>query len=170
MLGEPFEVAPPPVTVTVIVVVGPTAEWSAWRSEASIVCWPGDKLSTCAVFPYTIWYEPAVAARAVEAQVDVIVAGARIAEGLVRGQVHGERLAHLRAVGGCGDRERVTAATGGGSGRTVRARSGEDSLSAITAGRTIRRAMRCRMAGSFRRLDYRGSTDGRRSPAHDQAG
>src|SRR5207253_4091120 len=45
MLGEPLEVAPP-VTVTVIVAVGPTAEWSACRSEASIVCCPEDRKST----------------------------------------------------------------------------------------------------------------------------
>jgi len=42
MLGEPLDVAPP-VTVTVIEVVGPTAEWSAFLSEASIVCLPAER-------------------------------------------------------------------------------------------------------------------------------
>src|SRR5439155_14915978 len=46
MLGEPLDV-PPPVTVTVTVVVGPTAEWSAFLSDASIVCCPGERPWTC---------------------------------------------------------------------------------------------------------------------------
>ena len=57
MLGEPLEVAPP-VTVTVIVAVGPTAEWSACRSEASIVCCPDERPWTCAESLYTSWYPP----------------------------------------------------------------------------------------------------------------
>ena len=52
MLGEPLEVAPP-VTVTVIVVVGPTAEWSAFLSDASIVCFPAERPWTCVVSLYT---------------------------------------------------------------------------------------------------------------------
>jgi len=52
MLGEPLDGAAP-VTITVIVVVGPTAEWSAFLSEASIVCCPDESPCTCVVSLYT---------------------------------------------------------------------------------------------------------------------